>query len=104
PAAEPAPVASLRYGVAIHPLIGSSAHSSRLLMSFGIARVGAGSGVVLGRTLSSRLPTVGLVWLFHGVRPGRVPWRGVAPEGFALLEVALPVLADSRVNRARRGR
>jgi hypothetical protein len=27
-------------------------------MSFGIARVGAGSGVVLGRTLFSRLATV----------------------------------------------
>jgi transposase len=28
------------------------------------------------------------------MRLGRVPWRGVAQEGFALLEVALPVLAD----------
>jgi transposase len=28
------------------------------------------------------------------MRLGRVPWRGVAQEGFAQLEVALPVLAD----------
>jgi integrase len=28
------------------------------------------------------------------MRPGRVPWRGVAQEGSAQLEVALPVLAD----------
>ncbi len=27
------------------------------------------------------------------MRLGRVPWRGVAEEGSALLEVALPVLA-----------
>jgi hypothetical protein len=27
------------------------------------------------------------------MRPGRVPWRGVAQEGFAQLEIALPVLA-----------
>src|SRR6516165_11660898 len=28
------------------------------------------------------------------MRPGRAPWRGVAQEGSAQLEVALPVLAD----------
>src|SRR4051794_28820900 len=43
------------------------------------------------------------VWLFHGMRSGRVPWRGVAREGCALLEVALPVLADRWLGpRARR--
>src|SRR4051794_13125509 len=37
------------------------------------------------------------------MRSGRVPWRGVAREGCALLEVALPVLADRWLGpRARR--
>src|SRR4051794_13193091 len=37
------------------------------------------------------------------MRSGRVPWRGVAREGCALLEVALPVLADRWLRpRARR--
>src|SRR5215831_19291461 len=31
------------------------------------------------------------------MRPGRVPWRGVAQEGPAQLEVALPVLAEESV-------
>ena len=63
-------------------------------MSFKTARAGAGSGEVPGRTLSLRLPARwDWAWLFHGMRPGRVPWRGVAQEGSAQLEVALPVLA-----------
>ena len=48
---------------------------------------------MLGRTLFSRLPVlVAKAWLFHGMRSGRVPWRGVAQQGSAQLEVALPVL------------
>jgi hypothetical protein len=36
-----------------------------------------------------------LVWPSDGVRPARVPRRGVAQEGCALLETALPVLAEA---------
>src|SRR5215218_10100980 len=71
-----------------------SSSGQRLLVDF---RYGAGlAGLVsrcpAGRSLK-RLPT-GLVWLSSGLRPRWAPWRGVAQEGTALLEVALPVLAD----------
>jgi hypothetical protein len=74
---------------------GLVSHQAGLLMYSQTAWVSAGSGEVLGWALSLRLPAwvVG-VWLFHGMRPGRVPWRGVAQEGSVQLEVALPVLAD----------
>ena len=39
------------------------------------------------------------MWLLSGVRPGRVPWRGVAQEGSAQLEIALPVLAWQVIGR-----
>ena len=42
-------------------------------MSSQTAPVSAGWGEVPGRTLFSRLPTGVLVWLIHGMRPGRVP-------------------------------
>ena len=63
-------------------------------MSSMTARAGAGSGEVPGRTLSLRLPawTDG-VWLFHGMRPGRVPREAWLKKGLLKLEVALPVLA-----------
>ena len=56
----------------------------RLFMSSKTAWAGAGSGEVPGWTLLLRLPArESGAWLFHGVRPGRVPWRGVAQEGSA---------------------
>src|SRR5215211_921441 len=66
----------------------------RLLVDFryGIGLAGLVSRCPAGRSLR-RLPTC-WVWLSSGLRPRRSPWRGVAPQGIARLEVALPVLAD----------
>src|SRR3954465_14588249 len=65
----------------------------RLLVDFryGIGLARLVSRCPAGRSLR-RLPTC-RVWLSSGLRPRRAPWRGVAPEGIARLEVALPVLA-----------
>jgi hypothetical protein len=53
------------------------------------------SGQVPGRTLVLWLPACdGLGVAFHGVRPGRVPRRGVAEEGSALLETARAAVAN----------
>jgi hypothetical protein len=73
----------------------ATAHRPRLLMSSKTAWVGAGSGEVPGRTLLSRLPVLraGVALSWDASWPGA--GRGVAQEGFAPLEVALPVLADS---------
>src|SRR5215213_6212496 len=82
--------------------------AARLLVDFryGIGPARLVSRCPAGRSLL-RLPT-GSVWLSSGLRPRRAPWRGVAQEGIARLEVALPVLADNWVlrgdRRARRGR
>jgi len=57
-------------------------------MSFQTARASAGSGEVPGRVLSLAAARLEWrAWLFSGMRPGRVPWRGVAQEGSAQLEV-----------------
>jgi hypothetical protein len=66
----------------------------RLLVSSKTARAGAGASEVTGRTLFSRLLTAVWCGSFMACGPAGVLSRGVAHEGFAVFEVALPVLAD----------
>src|SRR6266540_1091101 len=55
--------------------------ASRLLNTGATAGAGPGSVEVLDETLSSRLPTGGLVWLFHGVRSRWAPLAGSGSRG-----------------------
>ena len=74
--------------------VGCSLHSMRLLMSSKTARAGAGSGEVLGRTPFLRLPAVVGCGSFMACGPAGCRGEAWLKEGFAQLEVALPVLAD----------
>jgi hypothetical protein len=79
-------------------------HSVRLFIALGWLAGQSAGRCPVGRSLL-RLPILILgVWLFHGVRAGRVPRRGVAGEGSALLVTALPVLAVQKSDVLRRRR
>src|SRR4051812_36488212 len=76
------------------------AHPTRgYLLTFGTALAWPGWCRGVRRVALTRGCPPVRVWLSSGLRPRRAPWRGVAREGTARLEVALPVLADNPMRR-----